>query len=78
MNKQLQDNLSILESLIETQKQSVVEGGPGVSYMHGMANGMIMAHSIFADNTPGFVIRPRRAYNLNIRHKTAQLKRKRK
>jgi len=77
MNKQLQDNLSILESLIETQKQSVVEGGPGVSYMHGMANGMIMAHSVFAHNTPDFVMRPRRAHNLSIRHKTAQRKGKR-
>jgi hypothetical protein len=42
-----------------------------------MANGMIFAHSIFADNTPDFVIRPRRAYKLNTRHKTAQRKAKR-
>lgn len=78
MNKDLQEKLSLLESLIKTQKQSVVEGGHGVSYMHGMANGMIMAHSIFADNTPDYVIRPRKAYKLNTRHKTAQLKGKRK
>jgi hypothetical protein len=77
MNKTLQEKLSLLETLIETQKQSVVEGGPGVSYMHGMANGMILAHCIFADNTPDFVIRPRRAYKLNTRHKTAQRKGKR-
>jgi hypothetical protein len=39
--------------------------------MHGMANGMIMSHSIFADTNPAFIKRPnrRRRSNTRIRHK---------
>lgn len=74
MNKTLQQKLSILEGLIGTQKDSVVEGGTGVQYMHGMVNGMILAHSIFANDSPKFVTRPRRAYGRIIRHKSSKSK----
>jgi hypothetical protein len=76
MNKTLQEKLSDFESMIATQKDSVVEGGHGVQYMHGMANGMILAHAIFADQSPQFVTRPKRAYNRYVRHKCVRSKRK--
>lgn len=77
MNKEFHKKLSRLGSMIETQKDSVVGGGHGVQYMHGMANGMILAHAMFADQSPKFVKRPRRAYNRNVRHKCVTSKRNR-
>lgn len=77
MNKTLQQKLDVLESLIGTQKDFVVRGGHGVDYMHGMANGMILAHSIFSDgHNPKFISRPRKAYGRIIRHKSIKSKRK--
>jgi len=78
MNKTLQQKLDLLESLIRTQKESVVGGGRDVQYMHGMANGMILAHAIFADqHNPKFISRPRRPYNRIVRHKSIKSKRNR-
>jgi hypothetical protein len=78
MNKTLQEKLDVLESLIGTQKESIIEGDSGVDYMHGMANGMILAHSVFADNHPNFVTRPNRRRGRIVRHKSAKSKSKRK
>lgn len=71
MNKTLQEKLCILEGLIGTQKQSVIAGHPSTDYMHGMANGMILAHSIFADSKPMYVKHPyrRKRTRTKIRHK---------
>lgn len=78
MNKTLQQKLESLESLIKTQKESVIEGGHSVQYMHGMANGMILAHAIFADtHNPKFVSRPRKPYGRIVRHKSIKSKRNR-
>jgi hypothetical protein len=78
MNKTLQQKLDSLESLIGTQKDSVVGGGRDVDYMHGMANGMILAHAIFADlHNPKFVTRPRKPYGRIVRHKSVKSKRNR-
>jgi hypothetical protein len=78
MNKILQENLSCLENLIATQKRCVEDAGAAVDYMHGMANGMILAHSIFSDHRPKFISRPRRPYGRIIRHKSARSKKGRK
>jgi hypothetical protein len=75
MNKTLQQKLSCLESLIETQTNCVDSSGAAADYMHGMANGMILAHSIFADNSPKFVTRPHRPYERIVRHKSSKSKR---
>lgn len=77
MNEDLQRKLSSLEGLIATQKDCINPTHISADYMHGMANGMIMAHSIFADQQPDFVIRPRRHYNRNVRHKCVKSKRNR-
>jgi len=71
MRETLQKKLCLLENLIGTQKQSVTIGDPSSGYMHGMANGMILAHSIFADSAPQFVKLPRRVRRTKtkIRHK---------
>lgn len=75
MNEKLQKELSMIESLISTQKDCIVAGDPAVDYMHGMANGMILVHSMVADTKPKFVTRPRRAYNRIVRHKCVRSKR---
>jgi hypothetical protein len=69
MNKSLQKNLSILESLIATQKDCVRAGYPETNYMHGMLNGLICAHSIFANISPEYYSRPRHRKSGKIRHK---------
>lgn len=74
MNEDLQKKLSALEGLIATQRDCVGTAGDAVSYMHGMANGMILAHSIFTEELPKFVSRPRRPYGRIIRHKSAKRK----
>jgi len=77
MNEVLQKELSKLESLIDIQKSCVEEGGDGASYMHGMANGMILVHSMITSEHPKFITRVRRPYGRNIRHKSAKSKRNR-
>jgi len=77
MNKSLQQKLSSLEDLIAIQKNSVVAGGQATQYMHGMANGMILAHAIFSDSAPKYVSRPRKPYGRNVRHKSTRSKRNR-
>lgn len=77
MNKDLQKKLSCLESMIATQKDCMNGCGDAMSYMHGMANGMILAHAIFADNSPKFISRPKRPCGRIVRHKNAKSKRKR-
>jgi hypothetical protein len=74
MNKTLQEKLSLLESLIGTQKNCIDGSGNAVDYMHGMANGMILAHSMFTDQSPKYVSRPRRPYGRIVRHKNAKSK----
>ena len=72
MNEKLQKQLSSLESLIGIQTDSVHAGDPSINYMHGMLNGLICAHSIFAECELQYVTRPPRRSNLNIRHKSRQ------
>lgn len=62
MNKDLQSKLSMLENLISIQHNCLDAG-----YMHGMLNGLIVAHSVFADSRPKFVSMPRKL--TNVRHK---------
>ena len=62
MNSDLQTRLSQLENLIKIQRDSLEAG-----YMHGMLNGLIMAHSVFTDNAPRFVSKYKQP--TNIRHK---------
>lgn len=70
MNEGLQKKLSNLESLINTQRDCVRVGYPETGYMHGMLNGMIMSHSIFADiHNPKFHTLPRKRRDTKIRHK---------
>jgi len=47
MNSELQAKLSSLEQLMGIQRDSLADG-----YMHGMLNGLIVAHSVFADSRP--------------------------
>ena len=77
MNKKLQEELSHLENLIAIQKDCLHEGGNALDYMYGMANGMILAHSLFADESPKYVKKPRRPYARIVRHKLAKSKRHR-
>lgn len=69
MNKSLQKNLSTLENLIATQKDCVIAGYPETNYMHGMLNGLICAHSIFANTSPEYYSKPRKRKSGKIRHK---------
>ncbi len=70
MNEKLQKDLSCLENLIGIQTDCVISGDPSVQYMHGMLNGLICAHSIFADIDPDFHERPRRKKRIKVRHKS--------
>lgn len=70
MNEDLTKKLASLESLIRTQRDCVRVGYPETGYMHGMLNGMIISHSVFADvHNPKFHTLPRKKRNTNIRHK---------
>lgn len=62
MNSDLQSKLSSLENLIRIQHDCLDAG-----YMHGMLNGLIMAHSVFTDDIPRFVSKYKQP--TNIRHK---------
>lgn len=75
MNEKLQEALSKLEEFIAIQKNCIP--GPAADYMHGMANGMIFAHSMIVDEEPKYVSRPRRPYGRIVRHKLAKSKRHR-
>jgi hypothetical protein len=69
MNEDLQKKLSSLEQLIAIQEDSVIAGSNSVQYMHGMLNGLICAHSIFANQEPVYLSRAIKRRNGNIRHK---------
>jgi len=70
MNKDLQKALSDIENMIRIQKDCLERG-----YMHGMLNGLICAYSAVSGETPKFADVPRRKPNrINIRHKSRQLK----
>jgi len=69
MNKDLQSKLRLVEDMIGTQKNCIPISHCPADYMHGMANGMILVHSIFADSKPAFVSRPVRNKERKIRHK---------
>ena len=62
MNRDLQSKLSSLENLIKIQHDSLEAG-----YMHGMLNGLIVAHSVFTGDDPNFVSKYRQP--TKIRHK---------
>lgn len=74
MNDRLQKSLSHIEGLISIQKEHVIEANAAVDYLHGMLNGMILTHSIVADETPKFFRRPSRRKSNNVRHKVANPK----
>jgi len=68
MNEDLQKKLSSLENLIAIQKDCLERG-----YMHGMLNGLIIAHSVFSGDPPDFVsLGYRKPIRSNIRHKSKQ------
>jgi hypothetical protein len=62
MNSDLQARLSQLENLIKIQRDCL-----DVGYMHGMLNGLIVAHSVFTDDTPNFHLKYKQP--TQIRHK---------
>lgn len=69
MQKDLQKRLSDLENLIGIQSDCLPNGGDYTDYMYGLYNGLIIAHSCFADDRPIF----KRAPNIRkykIRHKS--------
>lgn len=57
MNDKLQEKLTHLENMIGIQEDCVRSGCPAEDYMHGLANGMILAHSIFIDENPKYIVR---------------------
>ena len=70
MNETITKIASQLENLIRIQRTSVIRRDPGVDYMHGMLNGLIMSHSVVTNSNPIFykikrVGKPRN----RIRHK---------
>ena len=71
MNDALQKGLTTLENLILTQENCVDCDDPNSrDYMHGMLNGMILAHSVF-DNSPAkFYTITRRKNRRAVRHKS--------
>lgn len=70
MNEKLQKALSDVENMIAIQKDCLERG-----YMHGMLNGLICAYSAMTGENPKFVDVPRRKPNrINIRHKSRQVK----
>jgi len=70
MNRQLQNALSDIENMIAIQRDCLERG-----YMHGMLNGLICAYSTISGEEPKFVDVPgRRPRRLNIRHKSRQVK----
>jgi hypothetical protein len=62
MKNDLQSKLSSLENLIKIQTDCLDAG-----YMHGMLNGLIIAHSVFTGDTPNFVSKYKQP--TQIRHK---------
>jgi hypothetical protein len=70
MNKKLQKALSDLENMIAIQTDCLERG-----YMHGMLNGLICAYATISGEDPKFARVPGRKPNrLNIRHKSRQVK----
>jgi hypothetical protein len=70
MNKDLTKKLTSLESLIAVQRQTVDNRNPSVDYMHGMLNGLIVAHSVFSETSPIFHVINRRRRDRKVRHKS--------
>jgi hypothetical protein len=73
MSKKLQKKLCTLENCIRTQRSCISLSDPARDYMHGMLNGMILAHAIFADiNSPKFhEIKNKKS---KVRHKSCKRK----
>jgi hypothetical protein len=70
MNEKLQKALSDIENMIAIQKDCLERG-----YMHGMLNGLICAYSAVSGEEPKFARVPGRKPNrINIRHKSRQMK----
>lgn len=69
-NKSLQDKISDVENLIEIQRASVSQTDPSMDYMHGMLNGLICAHSVFANCTPKYHRIYKKNRSKKVRHKT--------
>jgi hypothetical protein len=63
MSDKLRDKIVTLERLIGIQTDSLESG-----YMHGMLNGLIVAHSVIANQSPDFVSLPKP--KTHIRHKS--------
>jgi hypothetical protein len=68
MNEKLQKHLSTLENLIGIQKGCILPGDSSVQYMHGMLNGIILAHAVISESNPKFFNMPKR--HNSIRHKS--------
>lgn len=65
-------NIATLEGLMCIQRDCLNSDRGSLGYMHGMLNGMIVSHSIFAGLTPIYHTRPRYKRNTKIRHKAKQ------
>lgn len=63
MNKDLQKKRSMLENCIRIQTDCMEAG-----YMHGMLNGLILAHSIYTDSSPVYAKPPKKSKK-TIRYK---------
>lgn len=77
MNIQHQKTLSSIEQLIAIQRDCVDGGSPSESYMRGMLNGLICAHSAITGDSPNFHEGVKRKNTNHVRHKS-QLTQKRK
>jgi hypothetical protein len=70
MNNELQQKLSQLENLMAIQTECVLND----QYMHGMLNGMILAHSIFDNSRPQYKTLTKRRKMRSVRHKSLIIK----
>lgn len=69
MKKDLQKRLSRVENIIGIQSDCLADGTDYTDYMYGLYNGLVLAHSCFADGRPIFKCSPKiRKYK--IRHKS--------
>ena len=68
VNNSVQQKLTELEALVATQRDCQTDG-PAGDYMHGMLNGMIIAHSVFTGDRPKYYSKHQTLTKNKIRHK---------
>lgn len=62
-----------------TQENCIItDNSNSCDYMHGMLNGMILAHAIFDNSRPKYYTMTRRIKNKKVRHKSQILRKESK